>query len=265
MGRKCCTVFDNKSCTSGYKSDKSGFRVISFPSNIEERAKWVKNLPNALQVEDITIHMGICLKHWKKGFETKPWPGGPRPIHPPTEFGNTPTSLAIQIKSPQDRRTAERHITSEKRRLIEQEKSMKKAKEKDTISCWADLCSFCQGLTLAVQINQEEIKLIEVSDQLLIKFSVIIDSEMNVKAFCGSTPVNLQNILHTFTWKLTLYSQINNIINYLSDNYPLNLQNDMKHIGEHINKVLKESNFDEKKKKKITFLCNQLILHNFTI
>ena len=41
MGNKCCTVFDNKSCRSGYSSDKSGIRVISFPSNIEEKTRWV--------------------------------------------------------------------------------------------------------------------------------------------------------------------------------------------------------------------------------
>ena len=94
MGKKCCIVFGNKSCISGYSSDKSGIRVIGFLANIEEKTRWVMNLPNVLKVEEVTEHMGICLNHWKKGFETRIGPGGkPRPVHLPIELGNTPKSL----------------------------------------------------------------------------------------------------------------------------------------------------------------------------
>ena len=36
-----------------------------FPSDHDERLRWIKALPNAnLRVEDITKNMGICEKHW---------------------------------------------------------------------------------------------------------------------------------------------------------------------------------------------------------
>ena len=54
MGRKCCTFFDNKPCTSGYASDKSGARVLRFPANLEEKRRWVESLPNALNVGEVT-------------------------------------------------------------------------------------------------------------------------------------------------------------------------------------------------------------------
>ena len=94
MGKLCCTVFDNESCKSGYAPDKTGIQVISFPTSIEEKRRWVMNLPNLLKAEEVTEHMGICLKYWKKGFETNIGPCSKlRPVHPPTEFGNTPKSL----------------------------------------------------------------------------------------------------------------------------------------------------------------------------
>ena len=88
MGRKCCTFFNNKPCTSGYASDMSGTRVLRFPTNIEEKKSWVESLPNALDVNKVTQHMGICEKHWKKGFETRPCPGKVvRRKYLPNEFG----------------------------------------------------------------------------------------------------------------------------------------------------------------------------------
>ena len=131
MGEKCSTVFDNKSCRSGYSSDKSGIRVISFPANIEDKTRWVINLPNVLKVEEVTEHMGICLNQWKKGFETRIGPGGkPRPVHPPTEFGNTPKSLLRQSVISLDRRIAERGVTSNQRSVMTKEKARLKGKEK---------------------------------------------------------------------------------------------------------------------------------------
>ena len=53
----------------------SGRKVISFPSDFEEKAKWCQNLANRLDPKDVTVHIGICLKHWPEGFEQKVIPG----------------------------------------------------------------------------------------------------------------------------------------------------------------------------------------------
>ena len=85
MGRKCSTVYDNKSCKSGYLNDTSGYRVLGFPTEIEERKRWLANLPNMINLEDVTKNMGVCLKHWEADFKYRIGPGGYlRPLHPPT-------------------------------------------------------------------------------------------------------------------------------------------------------------------------------------
>ena len=77
--------WDNKSCTSGYKTGTSGTRVLSFPNDKDEKEKWLLNLPNYLNPGDVTANMGICEKHWKEGYVFKTVPGGhKRPVNPPT-------------------------------------------------------------------------------------------------------------------------------------------------------------------------------------
>ena len=95
--------------------------------------------------------MGICLNHWKKGFETRIGPGGkPRPVHPPTEFGNTPKSLVRQSVISPDHRIAEKGVTSNQRSVMTKEKARLKEKEKYTISSWEDLCSYPNSLSFAI-------------------------------------------------------------------------------------------------------------------
>ena len=55
-------------------------------------------------------------------------------------------------------------------------------------------------------------------------------------------------MIDSFHCKLTLYSQLNDIICHLS-NYLLNIQNDLKHVGEHFTKLVNDTNFDMEKKK----------------
>ena len=95
-------------------------------------------------------------------------------------------------------------------------------------------------------------------DPQLIEFSISISREFEVKAFRRPMLVNVRDMIHSFHFTLSADSQINDIIDYLTD-CPLNIQNDMKHIGERFNSLLMESNFQKKKKK--IFICNQMILH----
>ena len=114
MGRKCSTLWDGEPCTSGYKKDTSGTKVITFPSDFE--AKWCQNLPNRLDPKDVTVHVGICLKHWPEGFEQKVILGGfKRPVKPPIEFGNTPKTFLVQSQNHADQQIDERRVSSDER------------------------------------------------------------------------------------------------------------------------------------------------------
>ena len=81
-----------------------------------------------------------------------------------------------------------------------------------------------------------------------------------MKAYQGSTVVSVRGLINSFKCTLTSYSQITEVIDYLTE-YPANLQKDMEDVDEHFKKFVNQSDFEEAKKKKVRSLCNQLILH----
>ena len=99
------------SFTSGYATDSSGTKVISFPNDLDERRSWCLNIPNQLDPEKVTEHMGICLRHWPTNFKAKTGRGGHlRPVEPPTLFGNTPSSFFVQTGNSSDRKIKKRRV-----------------------------------------------------------------------------------------------------------------------------------------------------------
>ena len=69
MGRKCSTVFNNETCKLGYKGEKSNYRVLSFPTDVEERSRWLNSLPN--RIENATRNMGSFERHCPVVYEFK--------------------------------------------------------------------------------------------------------------------------------------------------------------------------------------------------
>ena len=64
----------NETCKSGYKDEKSDYRVLSFPTDAKERSRWLSSLPN--RIENATQNMGICERHWPVVYENKKIPDG---------------------------------------------------------------------------------------------------------------------------------------------------------------------------------------------
>ena len=167
-------------------------------------------------------------------------------MHPPTEFGSTPKSFATQTTT-EDRRIEERSVTSEKRSEV----STKSACTKDIIGSWKDLCSFCKDIPLAMEIIDEVIKVLKLGDSpLIIEFLISVQNDFTVKAYRGSTLINIRDLIDSFQCKLTSYSQIDEIIARLSD-YPSDLQADIGHAGEYFSKLGDISDFEAAKKKKV--------------
>lgn len=109
MPRKCCVY----GCYSNYDSQKESVKMFTFPSDVEEMNSWKQALPNVIKVfrhelklkaitfnavlfQEVTPHMGICVKHWppnapmvkKRRFE--------RPQNPPSIFPGIPQSCCFQ-------------------------------------------------------------------------------------------------------------------------------------------------------------------------
>ena len=64
-------------------------------------------------------------------------------------------------------------------------------------------------LPYPVVINEDNIKLMNVTEDHMIDFSIIIDESFKVKAYKRSTGVNIRHLIDAFNWGLTLLSQVN--------------------------------------------------------
>ena len=115
-----------------------------------------------------------------------------------------------------------------------------------------DLKNYFVRLPYPVVLTEGSIKLFNVSkDAMIIDFFIIIDNTMRVEAYKGSTVVNIRHLFDGFTWKLTLFSQIERILSYLNT-LSINVQNDISHIGKYFLEIINTSeDIDEKKRKQL--------------
>ena len=142
--------------------------------------------------------------------------GVEKPIHPPTEFGSTPSTFSQQSSSTTARNTAERGVTAGERRKSSEEA----AKDADRINSWEALVTYCSSLDLIFTSDDTSIRLCKLSDSFPpdVLFPIQIDGSFNVKAFRGSTLISLYPILRgSFQHKLTLFSQITEIVSTLEN------------------------------------------------
>ena len=83
MGRKCSVW----RCKSGYKTDNSEKKsFFRFPSDPEERRKWLNAIPNKIQYHEVTNNMTVCSLHFKPSVKYKKHGVHKIPIEPPTIF-----------------------------------------------------------------------------------------------------------------------------------------------------------------------------------
>ena len=64
---KTCAV---PNCKTGYKAGPKGTSVFSFPTDDEERKRWIKSIPNQIDRNKNLSNIGICSKHWPASFPT---------------------------------------------------------------------------------------------------------------------------------------------------------------------------------------------------
>ena len=103
---------------------------------------------------------------------------------------------------------------------------------KYTIQTCEDLCAYCNELGLPLQTSKTMIRLINLTDDpMIVDFTLLIDEHFKVNAYKRSTIVNVRELIDLFQCKLTLYSQIDKIIAYLT-NFPINMNNDLRHVGD---------------------------------
>ena len=267
MPRKCSTHFDGNSCDSGYPGSKFEGTVHGFPNTRtdagrQECAQWLAALPNYIDINNVTKHMGICAKHWKPGVPCKRLSGGSeRPIEPPTEFGSIPKSFHQQTVTPgYSRKSESRNVLSEDRSKV----SFITEREKDRIKTWDELVTYCQSLNLNVTYTSEFIRLCKLSDQSFpprVEFSVQISSCYNVQAYRESTEISLAKILKGYQYKLVYYSQIGEIISKLESSQT-DFRSEVKALTGQLMKLsTQDESMNDASAKRLEFICAQLTAH----
>jgi hypothetical protein len=91
-------------CKTNYESEKKGYiangdkvSVFRFPSDPDERKKWievVKKVNANLTVSNNTV---VCEAHWPKGYPTCRKKGHDRPAAPPSIFPGVPASIVPEL------------------------------------------------------------------------------------------------------------------------------------------------------------------------
>ena len=270
MPRKCSTYFDGISCDSGRPGSAFVGTVYGFPNTStkegkEECVKWLAALPNYIDINNVTKHMGICAKHWKPGVPCKTMRGGcEKPIEPPTEFGKTPKSCHQQTVTPgRSRETGARNVLSEDRART----SSTTEREKDQIKTWDALVKYCQSFNLNVTHTPDFIRICKLSDHSFppkIEFCVQINSCYNVQAYRGSTEISLKQILKGYQYKLAYYSQVNKIITKL-ESASTDFRAEVKALtGELMKLCTQDDTLNDASTKKLEFICSQLKAHTTT-
>lgn len=266
MGRKCSTVYNGESCKSGYQGHKFKGHIFTFPSDNSDRQKWLNALPNYIDPSKVTKSMGICSLHWKPGYEYVIVKNGTKkPIKAPTEFGSTPKSYIPQGSSSYDRNSSNRGVLPsdrcKKSKEMEMQASQDEQRSNNKIVFWKAAIEYCNSLDLNTTCNDENIRLCQLSNDFPPKvlFSIEINRSFSVRAYHGSTPINLYDILlPSFQHKVTSLSQINAIVEKVK-NADIDIHSEIKEKG---NELLSLSNkSDDVIRHKLNFICAQLSAH----
>ena len=272
MGRKCSTLWDGTSCKSGYKNDPNNkkYKVIGFPNDSDEKKSWLDTLPNVIRLEDVTVNIGICLRHWPDNYDTKTVQGSSkRPLHPPSLFGSTSKTFFVQTATAMDRNVSERNLTADDRRAAAARRKHELDLAADTISSWEEFLTYCTSLNLAIQTSHNDVTLCKLDGMPpTVDFTINIDKHFKICAFKGNKRVSVEKcgrVTEGVVWHniVTKYSDVNRIISKLSD-MQVNIANELSHFGERMLQLLTECNtgLEDSKIRQMRFICQQLVVQD---
>ena len=188
------------------------------------------------------------------------WDQETDPSDPPTEFGTTLKSYKRQsVEISQPRNSKARGVLPSERRRRSGELKAEKSKINSTgnIVSWNATIEYCNSLNLNVISNEECIRLCKISDDFpqQILFCIKINRLYAVKAYRGSTPVNLYDILlHSFQHKITTFSQISQILEKV-ENSSADIHSKLKAAGKNLLSLCGPAIDDDDTRKKLEFIC----------
>ena len=269
MPRKCCTIFDGKSCRTNYDATKEhpfeGGTVYGFPSDLNEQERWERKLPNKLHAKlknaDGTIKktVGVCFKHFRDDCPTKVQRGGSHvPTEAPTIFGNTEPSLFTQTTPNVSRNPEKRNVTADARA------STSTSDDPDIVKNFTELVEYCKKFTPVRLLDVSEpsvIKIFKLNDKFPpdVVYSLLIRENFHVEAYRGHMKVKTRDLINKFSSTLTRFSQIDDIIDRL-ETTPVDVRCELRSCGDQV--LILADEFDEDdadKRQKVIFTGKQLL------
>ena len=258
MVRKCCVI----NCRSMYKKKKKEkeekVTVYGFPTDPEEKIRWVDALPNLNKVIP-TKYIGICKKHWPQDFTVTRVKGANRPRDPPTIF-DVPSSCVRQTISSKDRQLKGRKIDYESRQSNDTVNESNNIEDK--IRDWAGLVTKCTNMPLTMIIKEDNILLLQLNTDKCppeIDFSIVITQNFKLKAFKGSREVTTRDVIKGFSAKLETYTELSLVIDKLQE-VEVEPVHEVETFVNKFKSTIESAGFDDATKKRLTFLCEQIEL-----
>ena len=127
MGRHCVVY----NCRGNYRGEPYS-QVVKFPTDRNERSKWISALPNDSKTLLERKELWICVKHFDCAWKTTQ--GGKRPAELPSIFEGVPKSRVKQINTTPRPTPA---ATSKRRRELQEELNEKLDQIND-FKCFVD-------------------------------------------------------------------------------------------------------------------------------
>ena len=88
-----------------------------------------------------------------------------------------------------------------------------------------------------------------IGSPLTVSFSIVIGRDYKIVAYKGADIVNIRHLIDSFNFKLTSYSQIRLVIDYL-ETVPKNIFTGLKSAGEDLSQLNDEGNNEIEDSKK---------------
>jgi hypothetical protein len=192
MGRKCCVV----GCKSNYLSTKEYIPVYTFPADKEECARWVAALP--FQINNITVHIGVCRKHWPEHTQMKKIKRYLRPAAAPSLFANSTPAMFIQNQP-----TPSRNILKRKLSLVDRNAQPDELSAFNSIDIIPNWPAFLENLNnsdvvsthnLHIERHVDSVNLYKISSSVIV-FTISIRDNLAVTASHCNTKVFVRDIL----------------------------------------------------------------------
>ena len=187
----------------------------------------------------------MCKLHWPSGVSMRKRHRWLVPEVPPSVFSLPSTYCRPTISHSRD--VGNRRVSSEARAQSCVAPQPKKT-DKDRIVNWEQFKTHCHTLGYPISVSLDGLIIMGLSPRLqmppTLLFSVFVGIDFKVKCYRKSSIVQVRHLINGFTSKLELYSQLSNVIDYVSSIDP-SLHDELHSLEKRLTDLCNHEDVDE--------------------